>query len=454
MICSKEGSSANSRPRRPNPDLIIKGGTIITMVEEEKPVLNAKVYIADGAIMGIIGEEEEPHQDCYAEVIDAEDSIIMPGLINAHTHLAMTLFRGFADDLPLKQWLFEKIFPAEAKFLNPETVYCGALLGCLELIASGTTCLVDGYFFQDETARAVHEAGLRGLIAQGVVDFPAPGVEDPKMNLKVAEDFIEKWLSYSELIIPGMFCHSPLTCSDRTLMGALDISKAYGLPLQIHLSETISEVNEIIKNTGKKPVHYLDQLGLIHDNLIAAHAIHLDESEIECLKMKGVKVVYVPESNMKLCSGVCKVCEMVRMGLTIGLGTDGCASNNNLDLFGEMDTAAKLAKVMSFNSTGIDAKTVLKMTTSWGAAVLGLEKKIGTLERGKKADIIVVDLKSPHLCPLYSPESSVVYSASGADVKDVIVNGKILMKDRKFMTLDPEEIMAKARKISKKIAET
>jgi len=364
----------------------------------------------------------------------------------------MTLFRGFADDLPLKQWLYEKIFPAEAQSLNPETVYWGSLLGCLELISSGTTCLADGYFFQDETVRAVHESGLRGLVAQGVLDFPAPGIQDPKENLKVASEFIEKWLSFSELITPGMFCHSPLTCSDRTLLSACDISRHFGVPLQIHLSETNDEVIEIVKKTGKRPVHYLDQLGLISPDLIAAHGVHLDQSEIECLGEKGAHLVHVPESNMKLCSGVSHVAAMLKTGLTVGLGTDGCASNNNLDLFCEMDTAAKLSKVMYSDPTILDAKTVLKMATSWGAKVLGLENEIGTIEKGKRADIIVVDLNCPHLCPVYDPHSTLVYSASGGDVKDVIVNGRPLMMDRKLISLDPVEIVDQVRRISRKIS--
>jgi len=354
----------------------------------------------------------------------------------------------------LKQWLFEKIFPAEAMFLNPDTVYWGSLLGCLEMIASGTTCLADGYFFKDETVRAIHESGLRALIAQGVMDYSAPGVEDPKENLKVAREFMERWLGFSDLIMPGIFCHSPLTCSDRTLRGAWELSKGFSLPLQIHLSETNEEVNEIMRNTGKRPVHYLDQLGLVDEKLIAAHAVHLDDKEMECLKEKGVKVVHVPESNMKLCSGISKVPEMVKMGLTVGLGTDGCASNNNLDLFQEMDSAAKLSKVSSLDPTSLNAKTVLKMATAWGAAILGLEEEIGTLEKGKKADIIVVDINSPHLCPIYDPISAIVYSADGADVKDVIVNGKLLMKDRKLTALDSAEIMEKVRRISRKIGKS
>lgn len=430
-------------------DLVIEGGTAITMAEDQEPIREATVIVEDGRITDIGRTDQVTRPKGHPiETIDARDAIIMPGLINAHTHTAMTLFRGFADDLPLRQWLFEKIFPAEARFLSPETVYQGALLGCLEMIASGTTCFADGYFFQDQTIRAAHEAGLRALVAQGVIDFPAPGIPDPGQNICVAEEFLDRWLGFSDLITPGVFCHSPLTCSDLTLRDAWKISNERSLPIQIHLSETAEEVQEIIRKTGKRPVEYLDQIGLIAPGLIASHGVHLSGSEMECMGEKGVKMVHVPESNMKLGSGVAKVTRMMRIGLTVGLGTDGCSSNNDLDLFCEMDSAAKLAKVFDLDPLSLKAEEVLKMATVWGATVLGLEKEIGTLEKGKKADIIVVDLSGPHLCPVYNPISALVYSANGADVRDVIVNGRILMKDRKFISLDQDEVLAKAREIS------
>ena len=453
MVCLAQDFKTEKQPQGGTPDLVITGGMVLTMVEGQDPIPEASIHVLDGRIVDIQQKQNDDFvPKGHTEVLDAKNAIIMPGLVNAHTHLAMTLFRGYADDLPLKKWLFEKIFPAEAEFLNPETVYWGSLLGCLEMIGSGTTCLADGYFFQDATVRAVHESGMRGLVAQGVLDFPAPGVEDPKENLKVASDFIEKWRNFSDLITPGIFCHSPITCSDHTLRRAMEISRTFETPLQIHLSETQDEINEIIKNTGKRPVYYLDQLGILNEYLIAAHAVHLEKGEIACLRDHGTKIVHLPESNMKLSSGVSNTDWMIKMGLILGLGTDGCASNNNLDIFGEMDTAAKLAKVMASDPTRLVAKTVLEMATSKGAAVLGLEKEIGTLEIGKKADIIVIDLDSPHLCPVYDPISTLVYSATGADVKHVVIDGKILMKERDFLSIDSGKIMEKVVEISKKIA--
>ena len=376
----------------------------------------------------------------------------MPGLVNAHAHTAMTIFRGVSDDLPLKKWLFEKIFPLEQRFLSPDTVYWGALLGCLEMISSGTTCFADGYFFQDQTAMATDTAGLRGIIAQGIIDFPAPGVRDPKENVAVGQRFIQKWKGRSELITPGLFCHSPLTCSERTLSAAWDLSYAHQLPLQIHLSETREEVDEILSDKKKRPVDYLEGLGLLTDQLVVSHAIHLSSEEMALLAEKGVGVVHVPESNMKLGSGVANISRMLSFGLAVGLGTDGCSSNNNLDLLCEADSAAKLAKVFDGNPASMKARETLKMATMGGASVLGLGSAIGSLEKGKRADLIVIDLKRPHLWPVYNPFSTMVYSANGGDVRDVIVNGRILMKDRRFMTLDSNEIMSRVKEISRRIA--
>jgi 5-methylthioadenosine/S-adenosylhomocysteine deaminase len=431
-------------------DVIIQGGILVSMVEGEPPLEDAAVIIKGDRIIHI--QQGSPLDIRGGEIIDATHGIILPGLVNAHGHTAMTLFRGFADDLPLKEWLFKKIFPAESALLGPETVYWGALLGSLEMIASGTTTVSDGYFFQDATARAFQKAGLRALIAQGVIDFPAPGVPDPKENLRVGREFLEKWRGRSDLLRPGLFCHSLTTCSESTLQEAMQISMEFASPLQIHLSETKEEVHEVLARTGKRPAFYLESLQLLSNPMIAVHCVHLDDEEMELIARRGVGVVHCPESNMKLASGVAKMSSMIEKGAVVGLGTDGCASNNNLDLFQEMDTAAKLGKVYTLNPVNMKASTVLKMATRWGARILGLEQEIGTLEVGKKADVIVVDLRSPHLVPLYHPISTLVYAASGGDVKDVMVNGKILMRDRRMTHLDAEEVMRKVREISKRIS--
>ena len=434
-------------------DLVIDGGMALTMAENQRPVVDSRILVSKGRIRAIGRKIDLKYPgDPSCEVIDATDCLVMPGLINAHAHTAMSIFRGVSDDLPLKKWLFEKIFPLETEFLSPDTVYWGAFLGCIEMISSGTTCFADGYFFQDQTAMASDAAGLRGIIAQGIIDFPAPGVPDPGKNISVGEKFIQRWKGKSGLITPGLFCHSPLTCGEKTLLDAWNLCCEHHLPLQMHLSETREEVDEIRLNTGKSPVAYLDSLGLLTDQLVVSHAIHLHHEEIDLLAEKGVGVVHAPESNMKLGSGAANVSRMLSSGLNVGLGTDGCSSNNNLDLLCEMDSAAKLSKVFDRDPASMKAWEALKMATLGGASVLGLKNEIGSLEKGKMADIIIIDLKRPHLQPVYNPVSTVVYSANGSDVRDVIVNGKILMKNRRFINLDPNEILCRVKEISRRIA--
>jgi len=433
-----------------NFDIIIEGGTLLTMVDGEDPLYGARVLISGDRIEKVSTRQNSPLPETNA-LISAEDGIILPGLINAHGHSPMTIFRGLADDLPLKTWLFDNIFPAEAKHLDPDTVYWGSLLGCLEMIASGTTTAVDSYFFADEIVGAADMAGIRALVAQGVIDFPAPGVPDPKKNLDVGVAFLERWIDFSDRITPGLFCHSPITCSASTLRQAHEISTRFNLPLQIHLSETQEEPKEIVEKTHLRPAFFLDELGLLNKNLIAAHAVHVNDEEIDLLASREVKIAHCPESNMKLGSGIAAVPQMLGKGMTVGLGTDSCASNNNLDLFGEMDTAAKLAKVAFLDPTLLDAKSLVRMATIGGAQLIGLENKIGTIEKGKKADIIIISTKTPHMTPIYNPYSQIVYSATGADVRDVIINGRIVYRDRQFTTLDKAEILNEVEKIGQRI---
>jgi len=434
--------------RNGKPDLVIEGGTIVTVKDDMPVIKNGRVEISGRSISRILSHEERMAcpTDC-SDVIVADGTIVMPGLVNCHTHSAMTLFRGMADDLPLKKWLFEKIFPAEATFLSPETAYLGSLLACIEMLASGTTCFMDGYFFEDSLAHAALETGIRVIAGQGVIDFPAPGIPDPSANILVAREFAEKWSGFSDLIKPAIFCHSPVTCSGKTLSYACETCRVLGIPLFIHLSETRLEVEEVIRKSGKRPAHYLDSLGILDENLVAVHNVYLDESEIDLLASKGVRTVHAPESNMKLASGMAPISKMISRGLRPGLGTDGCASNNNLDMFGEMDTAAKAAKIQAGDPTVMSSKTLLKMVTSWGSAVGGLNGQIGTIEVGKEADVIIVDAKKPHMRPLYDPISSLVYCAGGSDVRDVIVAGKILMKDRKFLAIEPSDIIKEIKRL-------
>lgn len=441
-----------SRSREPQADLVIRDGLILTMGGKSPLIPNGSVVVRGDKIAALVGEGEEgPYIGSGTRIIDARDTVVMPGLVNAHSHAAMTLFRGFADDLPLKKWLFDKIFPAEARFLSPERVYWGALLACLEMLLAGTTCVADGYFFQDATAQAVVDSGMRGLVAQGVIDFAAPGVPDPAENLNQGRAFIERWAGRSPRVSPGLFCHSPVTCSEKTLQGALEISRQHGLRLQIHLSETREEVEEVMARSGLRPTAYLDHLGLLSEDLIAVHAVHLEAPEMDLLGERGVGVVHVPESNMKLASGVAPIPEMMRRGLRVGLGTDGACSNNDLDLFRDMDTAAKLAKAVAGDPVVLTAPEVVKMATSDGASVLGLEREIGTLEPGKQADLIVLDRREPHWHPLYDVFSALVYAADGADVRDVVVAGEMVVEGRRHTRVDVREVMDRVRGLCRDI---
>ena len=432
-------------------DILIKGGTALTLCTNDEIIEDCAFGIKDDNIVGIFKIERE--KDLYIkakEVIDAKGCLIMPGLINAHTHAAMVCFRGLADDLPLTDWLNNYIFPAESLNVNEELVYYGTMLACAEMIKSGTTTFCDGYFFENQAFHAVKESGMRAILAQGVIDFPTPDVKNPEKNVKNAENYL---MAHKKdcLISPAVFCHSIYTCSSQTLKESKELSKKHNVFFLIHLSETQGEVQQIREKYGDSPVNYLKKLGVLDENLIANHCIYLEDDEIDILKEYGVKIVHNPESNMKLASGVAPVPDFISKGIPVGLGTDGAASNNNLDMFQEMDTTAKLHKVIRGDPTVINARQVVEMATTGSAEVLGLNKKIGTLEVGKKADIIIVDMNKPHLTPLFNIYSHLVYCVNGTDVKTAIINGKLVLKDRKLKTIDEGCIMEQVRRISLRV---
>ena len=425
-------------------DLIIHNAVVITVNPAFDIIDDGVVCIKDGVFYLVERCKNGISKYPSEEYIDADGGIVMPGLVNAHTHLAMSIFRGLADDLPLSVWLNDHIFPAEQKYLSPETVRAGTRLSCAEMLMSGTTTCCDGYFYEDSVAEAVIETGLRAVLAQGVIDFPAPGVPDPKRNVETAIEFVKKWKNRSPLLTPSIFCHSPYTCSAETLQNAKRAADDMGVRFQIHVAETKKEFDQIQAEHGVSVVKYLDSLGLLNENTIAVHAVWMDSDDIKLLSDNRVKVIHAPESNMKLASGVSPVPEMIEKGMTIGLGTDGCASNNNLDLFAEMDSAAKLHKVFSKDPTVMDAKTVVQTATIQGAKAIGAGDVIGSLEPGKQADLIIIDIHKPHLTPMYHPASHVVYAAQGSDVRDVFVAGKALLRNHEPVCLDVKGIMKQA----------
>ena len=429
-------------------DILIHDAGLLPLPDRAFFIENGWLAIRGSEILALGKGAPPPHP--AKKKINGTGCLAMPGLINAHLHAPMALFRGLADDLPLETWLEEHIFPAEGGWVNEEFVYWGTLLACAEMIRSGTTTFADGYFFEDQAARAALQSGLRGLMAQGILDFPTPDSSSPAESIKRIKSFIRDY-SGSNLIKPAIFAHTVYTCSPNLLQECRSLADRYGVPLITHLSETRTEVEEVIKKYGQRPVDHLENIGLLSSPLIACHCVWLSEAEMDLLARRGVRVVHNPESNMKLASGVAPVPDLLARGVTVGLGTDGCASNNNLDLFQEMDSAAKLHKVHRLDPTVMPSQTVLEMATLGGARVLGMEKEIGSLEAGKKADVIVLELNRPHLQPVYNPVSHLVYCATGADVRDVIIDGKMVMEKRKLLTLDEEKILAKAGEWSRKI---
>ncbi len=429
-------------------DILIINSTILPLSHKEAELIEKGfISIKDGAISALGPMTDLPDSSKAPKTIDASGHLAMPGLVNTHTHAAMSLFRGLADDLPLMTWLNEHIFPAEAKSVNQEMVYWCSKLAAAEMILAGTTTVADGYFLEDSAAEAFTDCGIRSVVAQGVIDFPAPGVPDPAQNVAIAAHFIDRWQDKNKLVTPAIFCHSPYTCSPDTLKRAKEMARLKNTMLFIHLAETKTEVEQIQEQHNTTPVRYLDSIGILDNDTVCIHCVWLDEEEIEILAKSGAKVSTCPQSNMKLGSGIAPLKKMLAAGISVGLGTDGCASNNTLDLFSEMDLCAKLHKVRDLDQTALPAKTILEMATLGGARVLGLEKDIGDLSPGKKADIILLNLMQPHLQPFYHPDL-LVYAANGADVSTVIIDGKIVMQDRQILTFDADQAMEKVRKLA------
>ncbi|MFH2098712.1 MAG: amidohydrolase, partial [Pseudomonadota bacterium] len=389
--------------------------------------------IRDGAL-GIQGDRVAwtggpGHQPPPARVVvDAQGAVVLPGLVNAHCHLPMSLFRGLADDLALDAWLNEHIFPAEARFLSPETVTAGALLSLAELLLSGCTTVCDGYFFEDQVAEAAVLAGIRAVAAQGVLDFPAPGVPDPRENVRAAADFVTRWSGRSPLVTPAIFCHSPYTCGPDTLKAAKRAAGDAGALFQIHAAETRGEVEQSRKILGKTPIAHLHSLGVLDAQTLVVHAVWADERDVEILARSGAGVAVCTASNMKLASGIAPLPGLLAAGVPTGLGTDGPASNNRLDVFSEMGATARLHKLATGDPTAVGAKTALFLATEGGATALGLTG-LGRLEPGWAADVVVLRPDRPNLTPAYDPVSLAVYAASGADVRHVWVAGRQVVEE-------------------------
>ena len=426
-------------------DIIVKNAYVMTIDPDAGDLKNGTVVIEDGKITEI-GEKTSESADT---VIDAKHSVVMPGLVNTHTHAAMTLFRGYADDLQLADWLEGHIWPAEAK-LTADDVYKGSLLACMEMIRSGTTSFADMYFYMDETAKAVEASGLRASLCHGLIELW--NEEKGATDLKEGKRFVRAWQGAADGRIKTMYGpHAPNTCSDEFLAKVREEANRDGAGIHIHLLETEAELLAMKEKYGKCSVHLLEDIGFLGPDVLAAHCVWLSDGDIEILAKRGVNVSHNVISNMKLASGIAPVHKMLEKGVNVSLGTDGCASNNNLDLFEEMKTAALLHKVNTFNPIALPAQQVLQMGTINGAKALGTET--GMLKVGMKADLIVVDMKKPHLTPCFDVPSHLVYSAKGSDVRTTIVNVKVLMDDYKVTALDEEKVMEEAQRAAEELVE-
>lgn len=432
-------------------DWIISARYVVTMDGGSRVIENGAVAVKGERIAAVGSKAAIDKQFQAKSRVDAPDGLIAPGLINTHTHAAMSLFRGIADDLRLQDWLTKYIFPAEAKNVSPEFVRWGTRLGCIEMMLSGTTTYTDMYYFEEVVAEATKECGMRAVLGETIIGFPVADAKTPADGLKRAEQFIERF-NHDPLIVPAVAPHAVYTNSDETLKAARALANKYGKPLVIHLSETKKENDDLQAKRNLTPTRLLEQLGVLDGRTVAAHAVWIGPADTAILKRRNVGLAHCPSSNMKLASGSAPVTNFLRENIAIGLGTDGVAgSNNDVNMFEEMDLAAKLAKLSSGDPQALPAQQALEMATIRGARALGMEKEIGSLETGKRADLMVVSLAEPHAVPLYNVYSQIVYALKGSDVRHVMINGKLTVRNRKVLTLDTAQVLGKAADYQHKI---
>lgn len=426
---------------------IIYNAHIITMNANLDIIPNGSLLIENGKISRI---SRETIRDDDAEMTDAEGMYVMPGFINTHTHLPMTMLRGYADDLPLHEWLTDHIFPAEARWVNAENVRLATRLAFIEMIKSGTTCFNDMYFFEDVIAEEARKAGIRGVMGESVIDFPTASFRTVDEGLAICEALIRKWQG-DPIIHPSVCVHAPYTCSKETLIKTKRLADKYHTLLQIHVSETRKEVEDITAQTGMPPVEYLHSIGLLDRNVIAAHCVWLNEKEVELMATSGTSIGHCPKSNLKLASGIADTDTYAKAGINVSLGTDGTASNNTLDMVEEMRFAALLPKVVHYNPEAVNARAALQMATINGAKALGLDAITGSLEAGKSADMIFVHAASSNMIPVYDEYSAIVYAMNSKNVRSSMVNGEWIMKDRMLLHIDKEETLAAIERLASRV---
>jgi 5-methylthioadenosine/S-adenosylhomocysteine deaminase len=443
--------AAPPTPAQEKVDLLITGGTVITMDAQRRVLEDGAVVIRADSIVAVGPRTELEAKYAAAKAINAHGAIVMPGLINGHTHAAMSLFRGIADDLSLDEWLHNYIFPAEARNVTQDFTAWGTRLAILEMLRGGTTTYADMYYFEDEVARVTKEAGMRGVLGETIIDFPAPDNKTLPQAFAYTQKFLDHWKG-DPLIVAAVAPHSMYTCSEKTLQDAAALARHNGAPILIHIAEAPFELEQSRNKFGLTPVAYLSRAGILGPDVVGAHCVWVDQADIATLTHFGVGCAYNPSSNMKTAAGVMPVVEMLASGEAIGLATDGAASNNSLDMFEEMDLAPKLQKLARMDSRALPAEQVVALATISGARALHLDKQIGSLEPGKKADLILVDTTAPHATPMYNVYSQLVYALKANDVRTVIIAGRIVMEDRQMLTLNEAEILAKANQYQKQVA--
>jgi 5-methylthioadenosine/S-adenosylhomocysteine deaminase len=434
-------------------DLLITNATIVTMDSSRHIIENGTIAVRGDSIayVGTSLREQVPKGFMAKQTIDAKSALVLPGFINGHTHAAMTLLRGLHDDVTLDDWLRKYIFPAEAKNVTEDFVRWGTRLAAAEQIRSGVTTFADMYYFEDAVAEETKAAGMRGVLGETFIDFPAPDNKTNAAMLEYTEKFLKRWQN-DPLIHAAAAPHSIYTCSQKTLQDSAALARKYHAPILIHVAEMKKELDDSLKQNGLAPVQYLEKLGILGPDVLAAHCIFVDAQDRKILADRQVGCVHNPSSNMMLASGVAPVVEERSAGIAVGLGTDGPAgSNNDLDLMEEMDLAAKLQKITKMDPRALGAKSVVEMATIEGAKALHMDKEIGSLEVGKKADIIFISLDEPNAVPMYDIYAQLAYALKASDVETVVIGGRIVMRDKKLLTLNETTILAKAREYGKKV---
>src|SRR6266404_2622594 len=444
-------ASLSAQPKKEKVDLIVTGGTVVTM-DGARAIYNDGAVVVKGDTIVAVGPRRELEARYLAsQTIDAKGGLILPGFINGHTHVPMTLFRGIHDDVTLNDWLYKYIFPAEKKNVNEEFVRWGTRLAAAEQIRGGVTTFADMYYFEDAVAEETKAAGMRGALGETILDFPAPDNKTNDAMLEYTEKFLKRWQG-DPLIHAAVAPHSIYTDSEKTLKDSAALARKHNAPILIHVGETKKELNDSREKNGTTPVQYLDKLGILGPDVLAAHCVWVDETDRKILAQRQVGCVHNPSSNMMLASGVAPVIEERAAGIAVGLGTDSPAgSNNDLNLMEEMDLAAKLQKITKIDPRALGAKAVVEMATIEGARALHMEKEIGSLEAGKKADIILLGLDAPNAVPMYDVYTQLAYALKGSDIEMVIIGGRVVMRDKKLLTVDEPAAIAKAREFKNRI---